>query len=326
MRLLAGADLTEAIKRIASGEKVSCAVAFWGSGADGTIGAARERTVRIICNLDTGGTNPDAIIELMNAGAQVRQHDRLHAKVYIGDDEAIVTSANASTNGLGVEGKALAHWIETGVIIPAREAIAWFDALWVKSRAISNKDLTRARPRFAYHKTPGLNPTDIDFPIVAWSGTSDFTFNEKAIEKEVGEEYPFYQKIMDLGIELEVPSDATLFTEGRWVLRWNMKWDGFPDRRSAPWWTCTSGRIAKDGITLSNGTRRGFALPHLAPPPEPFSPGDRDFREAFYHVISTPGFSSLRDIEWDVGFYHPRLEAMRRFWHALRQEYNSRTA
>lgn len=321
MRLLVGTALSDAIKRVASGNNVSCAVAFWGSGADGTIGAVRQRTVRIICNLDTGGTNPEAIVELMRAGAQVRQHDRLHAKVYIADKEAIVTSANASTNGLGIEGSALAHWIETGVIIPTSEAVGWFDALWEKSRPIFAHDLKRARPRFAYHKAPGLNPID-DFPLVTWSGDVDWDFDRDAIRDETGDEYAKFDEILETGIEVEVSNDRTLFTNGRWVLWWNPRnKDGYPKLHSKPWWSCTSGRFVKKGIRLTTGQSRDYALPKLDPPPPPFSPDDKRFRRVFHEVIARDEFASLRQLSYRGSFFRPRLERMREFWEDLRAAY-----
>lgn len=205
MQLLTSEDLGDAIKRIVRGRRISCAVAFWGIGSDATIVEIKEREVRLICNLQTGGTNPDAIRALMAAGADIRQNDRLHAKVYIGDEEAIVASANASINGLGFEGTAAAYWIEAGVIVPAVEAIGWFDALWANSRRIDELDWIQARPRFAYHKTPGLNLTEEDFPLVAWSGDVDWTFDHNKIRQEVGADYDSYASLLDMAIEVEVP-------------------------------------------------------------------------------------------------------------------------
>ncbi len=73
MRLLTSEDLGDAIKRVASGKRLSCAVAFWGVGSDATIGEIKNREVRLICNLQTGGTNPEAIRTLLAAGANIHQ-------------------------------------------------------------------------------------------------------------------------------------------------------------------------------------------------------------------------------------------------------------
>src|ERR1700722_20527201 len=136
MRLLSGTNLRESITRVSRGQNVCCAVAFWGRGASDLVGPLLARNVRLICNLKMGGTNPEPIVELINSGAVVQQVDRLHAKVYIGDDLAVVTSANASINGLGLEGDDLVGWIETGVEVPAQDAPPWFEEIWKQSRRI----------------------------------------------------------------------------------------------------------------------------------------------------------------------------------------------
>ena len=138
MSLLSGPPLRDAIHRITNGSDVCCAVAFWGRGAESWMGSANNRHVRLICNLSLGGTNPETIRLLRNNGAIVRQHDRLHAKVYIGDTEAVITSANASLNGLGVEGNDLAGWIEAGTLLDAYQAQPFFDKLWKESKPISD--------------------------------------------------------------------------------------------------------------------------------------------------------------------------------------------
>ena len=82
---------------------LDCAVAFWGKGAEVFIPNNVE--VRIICDLTSGGTNPQVIKNLLKTHKQSVKHlDSLHAKVYVGKNAAIVTSANASYNGLGFEG------------------------------------------------------------------------------------------------------------------------------------------------------------------------------------------------------------------------------
>jgi hypothetical protein len=50
---------------------VCIAVAFWGLGAEELL--SPNRHYRIICNLDTGSTNPEAIRKIVNqAGTNVR--------------------------------------------------------------------------------------------------------------------------------------------------------------------------------------------------------------------------------------------------------------
>lgn len=82
-------------------------MAFWGKGAESLI-FPRPPHLQIVCNLKSGATNPKVIESIPRAF--VRQHDALHAKVYIGDDTAIICSANASANGLGFEGREQDLW------------------------------------------------------------------------------------------------------------------------------------------------------------------------------------------------------------------------
>lgn len=145
--LLTGAALFEAIQQTIRGSRALCAVAFWGSGAEQLFLGPPDRDLRIICNLAMGGTNPYVIQRLLEAGVEVRQCDALHAKVYIGTTDAVITSANASTNGLGLGAEA--GWIETGCIIPAKAAVPWFEGLWDRSDEIEvPADINAALVRF----------------------------------------------------------------------------------------------------------------------------------------------------------------------------------
>jgi hypothetical protein len=117
-QFLTGQLLQEAIRDVLKSANVRCAVAFWGRGAEKSFGA-KISNVKIICNLNMGGTNPEPIKILSKdvRRFELRQCDTLHAKVYIGDQSAVVTSANNSTNGLGVEGALTKGWIEAGVCL-----------------------------------------------------------------------------------------------------------------------------------------------------------------------------------------------------------------
>lgn len=58
---------------------------------------------KIVCNLNSGGTDSNVINKLIKHGADIRNRSNLHVNVYIRDDAAIVSSANASTYGLHVK-------------------------------------------------------------------------------------------------------------------------------------------------------------------------------------------------------------------------------
>jgi len=142
--LLVGDDLSLEINRVVSGLRVSCAVAFWGRGSDDIFGRPDLSHVRIVCNLRMGGTNPLAILALQSRGALVQHLDNLHAKVYIGDVDTVVASANASKNGLGINSDAGAVLLEAGVVVPSTSAISWFDRLWQTSHVVKPSDITAA--------------------------------------------------------------------------------------------------------------------------------------------------------------------------------------
>ncbi|WP_254789261.1 phospholipase D-like domain-containing protein [Azotobacter beijerinckii] len=81
-------------------------------------------------------------------GIEVRTLDDLHAKVMLGDNGAVVGSANFSSNGLGLEGDECSGWREAGLFTndAAQLAIvqAWFDGIWDAARQISEEALQQA--------------------------------------------------------------------------------------------------------------------------------------------------------------------------------------
>lgn len=133
---------------IDSSERVDVAVAFWGEGSDALLALPGNKPVRVVCNLSSGGTNPEPIAQLLRQGVNVRQLDDLHAKVVLGTDAALVGSANFSTNGLQLEGPEVAGWSEAGLMTTTgadlREIAQWFDAEWARACPIEVHDLKRA--------------------------------------------------------------------------------------------------------------------------------------------------------------------------------------
>lgn len=133
---------------IDSSEHVDVAVAFWGEGSDALLALPGNKQVRVVCNLSSGGTNPEPIAKLLKQGMNVRQLDDLHAKVVLGTNAALVGSANFSTNGLQLEGPEAAGWSEAGLmtrsVADLRAIAQWFDAEWARTRPIEVQDLKRA--------------------------------------------------------------------------------------------------------------------------------------------------------------------------------------
>ena len=105
---------------------------------------------RIICNLESGATNPYTIKDIMNNKSntninyEVRSNRFLHAKVFLGNKSVIVGSANASCNGLNFENRELLGWHEAGVVFFDEDQILktqkWFDELWKDKETIKITD------------------------------------------------------------------------------------------------------------------------------------------------------------------------------------------
>lgn len=118
------------------------AVAFWGEGSLSELGLDKgNRDVRILLDLSAGATNPVVVRELLALyPTKIRCIPRLHAKTFIGVNELIVGSANASANGLGIEGREASHWIEMGILCNDIEAVQdakhWFADLWADAHPI----------------------------------------------------------------------------------------------------------------------------------------------------------------------------------------------
>ena len=330
MPILVGKQLSEAVNRVLDGTDVRCAVAFWGRGAETRLVPSSNRTVRIICNLATGGTNPDVIERLIARRADVRHNSLLHAKVYIGDQTSIVTSANASINGLGLEGEEIANWIEAGAEISSESVVSWFEELWEASPPVSQRDLDKAREQFqersANRPSRGsfadFHPTKEDYPFVTWVGQVDYDVNKRAVEKALGR--PFDDKIADrihLGIDIEGPEDVPLLKRGRWLLHWSPTNNREPSMRALPWWTCSSGELIPKGFRYKGKPWQDVMLQLDPMRPPPFTATERRFRLAFKRVMGSEQFSELRTDETTGSYFAPRLNLILAFWKALRIDY-----
>jgi hypothetical protein len=154
-------------KMVLEEKKLDVAVAFWGEGAELRVHPDSSKPIRIVCNLRSGGTNP-AVVQLFmeranqHSHVEVRQCDRLHAKVLLGQEQALLGSANLSANGLGFEAMETAHWLEAGLhtrdLSEVQSAQAWFEQLWNSSqvRRITNEDLKHAAE--AYNRNRNGRP------------------------------------------------------------------------------------------------------------------------------------------------------------------------
>jgi hypothetical protein len=148
MEFLAGSDLTRKIQEmLRSSQRADLAIAYWGSDALKLLKISpKRRAVRVVCCLKGGKSDPE-VIKLFKSKA--KQHDNLHAKVIWTPRAAIVSSANASSNGLPEEeGKAVGlieagFYTENGAEL--KSIHSWFDRLYrSRSKKILKPDLDAA--------------------------------------------------------------------------------------------------------------------------------------------------------------------------------------
>lgn len=159
--LTSPAEILTAIRRAIARSPARIAVPFWGQRAPNSLGLDKlnPSSAKILCNLSTGGCNPDVIRELLKLGFQVRALSSLHAKVYMGATSAVLGSANASIDGLGLNDDD-SGWDEacTRIIDPdsIKKLNRWFDSLWEKAADLSSPEIARILLEQADRAPPAL--------------------------------------------------------------------------------------------------------------------------------------------------------------------------
>ena len=304
-----------------------CAVAFWGDGAKSMV-STRFRA-RIICNLASGGTNP-AEIERLGL-AKTRQMDDLHAKVYIGRTEAVVTSANASANGLGLEGIEQAKWREAGFLTSDVEPLKlWFEKLWSEhAREITPQDVVAAK--IAWNKRRLVKPRLLDFgdfdpneetlPLINWiSRNGALNWQTGAIEEQIGGKIgEDYQERIDQGLAIEHENDIEAMTGGRWVFVFTRKANGLVATRPEPYWTYLKGFLKKVVAYDGDNQILDWALRAESVPPPPFDLNPR-FISAFSASLAKDEYEPIRRADYPVPYFSSLDTLMRDLWrdtHAL---------
>ncbi|ALO34549.1 hypothetical protein CMT41_07330 [Colwellia sp. MT41] len=132
---------------------IEIAVAFWGK--ESSVILNENKKFSLICNLNMGGTNPNEVKKILKlSGVNMLQHDKLHAKVVISSEGAIISSANLSSAGLAFDGKKASSWREAGIYVsnknPEYHKIKkWFLNIKQESRKILSEDIIKAQKKWA---------------------------------------------------------------------------------------------------------------------------------------------------------------------------------
>lgn len=334
-QFLYGTTLSAATKQLLSeSKKIRLAVAFWGEGAVGMFGKNPTRDVQIICNLKMGGTNPDAIDDLRKKyGAKsVKQMDLLHAKVYIGDDCAIISSANMSANGLGAEGLSPATWVEAGYRVPIGEGnsqLDWFNDAYSDAKEITDGDIESARALWkkrsrAFAKSvketaPVICDYDFgseDFPLMAWEGNNKFNTSSDAVKQRPDLNEDELDEAIASGIEVEDPNDSPLLSKNRWIVTYSFKRNS---KRIS--WIRLTGETIESAFSYEGEDKKwDVKLADESGVDQPFSISDKNFIDAFHDLLNDPEFTGLRSDDYDGAWFEPREELMRNFWRKLQAQ------
>jgi hypothetical protein len=334
MEFLVGKKLDEAIIKICRSQRLYIAVAFWGKGAEKTIGRIGKRDVKIICNLASGGTNPDIIEALSNEwpNRHIKQNDRLHAKVWIGDDEIVITSANASTNGLGLEGRE-AHWIEAGVRMKERQdIIEWFNAQWKQSRQITLPQIELAKQLRSiknwFRPTVDFINYEGKFPLITWWTGGEYTYQKGHIEKQIGYWSKELEDRLDDSPDIENPAEEPHYAPGSWFIFFDLDKMGNLETRPPKLHWIQIERILRKTHSYDGKKFLDAALvveKNRLPPP-PFDITSVKFREEFASLIRSRKYKPtlLDAFYYKKGYWlqKSRVELMRNFWNDLSKKMN----
>jgi HKD family nuclease len=219
---------------------IDIAVAFWGKGAIKALGLdERTSKFRILLDISAGATNPAEVRALKKLpNATVKCVSRLHAKAYITSNEALIGSANASTNGLGLEGSEATRWHELGLLTNDQAAVdeakSWFDKTWKGGEPVTNDILKqaeidwklrqKARPKPSVKLSNILdaalkNPEQMRnrgiFVVVTTVEMDETGANEeKELKEKTGQEPYFWQKWPKIPLDAKLISFSDYPDEG----------------------------------------------------------------------------------------------------------------
>lgn len=191
-------EIRQEIARVLlSGAPARAAVAFWGQDAEKALAISRDMVkqcqLKIICDLESGACNPATIRKLIDADTQVRFLKKLHAKVYLGNGEAVIGSANASANGLGLEGREVGGSKEVCIVTNDEAVVSqcecWFTNMWESATKIEEDDLRGAELAWRLRRKhrPMVRDSDRDLLAALRSNMPSFANREIYVRVDMAE-------------------------------------------------------------------------------------------------------------------------------------------
>lgn len=166
-----GDVLSERIRLVCAEKDVVAAVAFWGAEAKSQLFPHwGTRKIKLVCDISMGCNSQSSLASLgAPANPNLRVLDGLHAKVFWSEAGAVVSSANASRNGVGFSGAAAKN-LEAGVFY-APGTKGWEDAksfaedCFAKGAVIDERQLARA-PDIACDPARRIGPEGLASPSI----------------------------------------------------------------------------------------------------------------------------------------------------------------
>jgi hypothetical protein len=319
---LSGEQLSREIGKLLKEGGARCAVAFWGKGASEKF-SGKTSGLKLICNLRSGGTNPFEIEKLPRNA--IKQCDTLHAKVCIGAARAVVSSANISCNGLGLEDIEQARWIEAGVLLQDISTVSnWFDDMWDDARPISDNDLKaanelwkkRQRSKPTLLSFRDFDPETTDVPLLYWIADHDWEYGRGALLELGGGEAA--QCMIDNSLEVG-PSDREAMRPGKWIMVYEISNSGRPKRRPRPYWFFTGRLIEKSFRYAGQKQYLDSVLCADVLPPSPF-----DLREpqTLDVIFDTLFDNKFRIFSGDFHYTPNIMHLTRSFWKTCKERYD----
>ena len=269
----------------------------------------------------TLGSNPRAVENIMDKLGEENVYflDNLHAKIYLGKQQALVGSCNLTSNGFSDQGlyemAAIIH--DSGQLKRICDKFSEYKKIAKRAypdkkskenklselhrdwqKAIEQKLISNLEDNENHSITSGISKYDRIH--VMWFDSNDLEIDvDEAITKkpqlaDQGVDNYFEQFITALETDQIEPGD--------WILIWKRRKDRYASCKHTPFWVYVHEIINKIVISNENYTKLVGQVANRDIPPEPFTIDSRTAR-AFFEVINSGNFPEListDDKDWQL--------------------------